>query len=305
MRLAFLALELLVLAGCAQAPGAPSATPSPSAVPSSSVAPGATPSPAPAATSASTPAPAPAPADPLHWSGTVTLDHSFYVLPWETLRIDPGTVVKFSKLPDQPDTTWVPQADAYIKDHNDPTGHTSYGSTHFQVYGQVLALGTKEASIRFTSAAANPAYADWNQLVLAGGSRLENVTVEYAHDGIDIQGDNVVLRNVVVHDSLWSCIDSFGAHVTMANIEAYHCWHQAVGFKGAVASSDTLADAFLHDSQLSAHCEGSQPTLVRMTLRAATLAPDCGAGVDTVQLPGGADVAGGTYAGVLVYPYQG
>jgi hypothetical protein len=305
MRLLLLAVGALVLAGCIQAPSVPSTAPSQGA-PSQAAPSPAGPSPAPAAAATASQAPAAAPMDPLHWSGTVTLDHSVYLLPWQTLRIDPGTVVRFSKLPDQADSSWIPEADAYVKDHNDPTGHTSYRSTHFMVYGQIVAVGTKEAPIRFTSASATPEYADWNQLVLTGGSRLENVTAEYMHNGINVQGDNVVLRNVVAHDALWSCIDSFGAHVTMEHIEAYHCWHQAVGFKGEAASSDTLADAFLHDSQVSAHCEdGSQPTLVRMTLRAAYLAPDCGPGVGTVRLEGGADVAGGTYGGVLVYPYQG
>lgn len=302
-----------LVAGCIQSPSSP-----PSGADASSTSPEGTgaaltsSSPSSSAPSSSAPssivpqAPPAAPDDPLHWHGVVNVTSTVYLLPWQTLRIDPGTTIRFSKLPDGVGGDWIPEADAYIKDHNDPTGHTWYRQTHFMIYGKIEAIGTKESPIRFTSAAAKPEYADWNQLVLLGGSHMENVTAEYNHNGINVQGANVILRNIVEHDSLWSCIDSYAANVEMTNIEAYHCWHQAIGVKSTAASSDVVTDAFLHDSQVSVNCEdGAQPILQDLTIRAAFLAPACGPGLGTVQIPGGADVAGGTYGGVLVYPYQG
>lgn len=249
--------------------------------------------------------PAPAapipPSDPLHWSGTVDVTESRTILPWQALTIAPGTTVRFAKGTIVPGTDWMPQADAFIKDHNDPTGRVGYQQGHVELIGKVVAVGTRDAPIVFTSADPNPGYADWNKLVLLAGSRLENVTVAYSHNGITVQGDDVVLRNVTAHDSLWSCIDVFGARARLVDIEAYHCWHQAVGFKAHNGGS--VAGAFLHDSTLSVNCEGgADPTLAGLTLRAARLSPFCPPAVGTVQIPGGADTPGGTYDGALVYP---
>ncbi|MFO1533732.1 MAG: hypothetical protein ABR562_08600, partial [Thermoplasmatota archaeon] len=220
---------------------------------------------------------------------------------WHT--VDPGTVVRFHKQPDHLQDAWIPQADGYVQDHNDPTGHVGYRESHVQVYGRIVAVGTKEAPILFTSAEAHPEYADWNQLVLASGSRLENVTAEYMHNGINVNGDHVVLRNIVARESLWSCIDSFGDDITMRDIEAYHCWHQAVGYKGT--GQNTLDGAYLHDSQVAVNCEeGTQPTLAHIRTKAAFMAPSCGT-PDLVEEPGNSDVPGGTYDGVLIYPGHG
>lgn len=289
MRSIAIAALVVLAAGCVQGPSTPPAASEPP--------PGAS------ATDPGTSAATRAPADPLHWSGLVDLNASVLLLPWQTLRIDPGTTVRFHKLADVNGTAWTPQADAYIKDHNDPTGRVGYQQSHFMIYGQVVAVGTKGAPIRFTSASPRPEYADWNQIVLASGSRLENVTAAYSHDGINVHGDHVVLRNVVAHDSLWSCIDSFGTDESYDHVEAYHCWHQAVGFKGG--GSARLVDAFLHDAQLAVNCEGgAQPVLLNVTTRAAEVALTCPGGA-TTTLAGTSDAAGGTYGGVLVYPYHG
>lgn len=247
--------------------------------------------------------PVPEAADSLEWEGVVELDRSTYVLPWQTLHIAPGTVVRFAKGTDIPGTPWSPNADSYIKDHDDPTGRVGYGLGHHELYGKIVALGTREQPIVFTSAASEPGYADWSQIILATGSRMENVTVEYAHNGINVKGDDVVLRNIVVRDSLWSCIDVFGARAQLRGIEASHCWHQAVGFKADNGGS--LEDAYLHDSNLAVNCEGgAQPVLRDLTVKAAPIAPSCPAATGTVQLPGSSDTPGGTYGGRLIYPAQ-
>ncbi|MHB8632998.1 MAG: hypothetical protein ACYDBQ_03390 [Thermoplasmatota archaeon] len=298
----------LLLAGCATAPAVPSAGATGAATVSATTSPAAVAPGAPVARPIATPssvasAPAPVP-DPWHWKGVVDVQQSIFVLPWDTLVIDPGTTIRFHALPDVNGTPWGPTSDGYVQEHNDPTGHVGYQASHFTIYGKIVAVGTQAQPIRFTSANATPGYADWDQLVLSSGSRLENVTVEYAHDGIDVQGDDVVLANVTAHDSLWSCIDVFGARARLRDVEAYHCWHQAVGFKGPGGGS--LTNAFLHDSQVAVNCEdGANPTLAALRVRAAFMAPACPPVSGMTNLPGGADVAGGTYHGVLIYPYQG
>ena len=290
-------LGVLLLAGCA---GRPPPAPGPSTTAE-------VPAPAPAPTTTPSPAPPPAaePADPWHWSGTVEVTESILVPPWQTLRIDPGTVVRFAKLPDGDlrATPWVAQADAYIKDHDDPTGREGYRASHFSITARIVALGTAERPILFTSAQPEPEYADWNQLVLLSGSRLENVTTEYSHNGINLRGDGIVLRHVTARESLWSCIDIYGDRVEMRWIEAYHCWHSAVGFKGP--GDRLLADSFTHDAQVGINCEsGAAPRLERVRNAGAGIAPGCSwDGIEHDPRP--ADVAGGTYGGLLIYPWQG
>lgn len=248
---------------------------------------------------------APAPSDRLHWSGVVDVTESMLFFPWETLTIAPGTVVRFHSSPDGDlrATPWVPQADAYIMDHDDPTGREGYKLSHPTLAGRIHAVGTAAQPILFTSAQETPGYADWNQLTLLSGSRLENVTTEYTHNGITIVGNDVLLANVVARESLWSCIDVFGTRVSLRGIEAYHCWHQAVGFKDK--DGNTLTDAFLHDAQVGINCEGgAHPVVQDVRLEAAGVAGTCDPSVhaSVVMHLRPVDVAGGTYKGELVYP---
>lgn len=117
------------------------------------------------------------------WRGTIRVTGDVLVLPWLTLTIEPGTRVLFEKKPDVPGTDWTEFADAYIKDHDDQTGREGYGQSHYDLAAKMIALGTTEQPIVFTSAQAQPEYADWDQLVLFNGSRLYQVEVSYAHNG--------------------------------------------------------------------------------------------------------------------------
>ncbi|MCA1819028.1 MAG: hypothetical protein LC620_03075, partial [Halobacteriales archaeon] len=100
MRLAAVLLACVFIAGCAQT--APPAAPSPTtsggdASPEQPTA--ATPT-IPPATAPTTIPPVVPPMDRLHWHGTVDVSSSMFLLPWETLTVDPGTVVRFHKQPD-------------------------------------------------------------------------------------------------------------------------------------------------------------------------------------------------------------
>jgi len=307
-------LALLLAAGCLEGSGPGTTAPQPGGTATSTGGLGVPlPSGLPASGPTSLPASVPTslPAQPglptsLHWNGTVDVEHSIYLLPWQTLTIAPGTVVRVHKLPDVPGTPWGPSADAYVIDHDDPTGRLGYRQSHFEIVGTLVGLGTVDAPIRFTSAADAPGYADWSQLVLMSGSRLENATVEFTHNGVNVQGDDVVVRHVVSHDALWACFDSYGSRTLFEDVEAYHCWHQAVGYKGDHPT--TLRRAFLHDAKVGVNCEGgAQPGLAALTLRADAVdfAPDCPPADGVDRLPGDPDVPGGTYGGRLVYPFLG
>lgn len=246
---------------------------------------------------------------PEHWSGTITIvEHTFFA-PWVTLTIESGTKILFDKKPNILGMNWTQFADSFIKDHNDPTGHVGYNQSHFDLTAKIIAIGTKDKPIIFTSVQAKPEYADWDQLVLFGGSLFDYVEVSYAHNGVNINtegvpfdmGKGVTIKNSKIHDSLWSCIDIFSTNNTIANNEVYHCWHQAIGFKKP--GSNTVQDNYIHDAQLSINCEnGANPTVNNNHFKAAPLDPGCGNIGNNQEEPGKHDVPGGTFEGTLIYP---
>lgn len=243
-----------------------------------------------------------------NWSGTITISGDTSFVPWVTLRIAPGTKVLFDKNPDIPNTPWTKFADAYIKEHNDPTGREGYNKSHFDLTAKIIAIGTKEKPVIFTSSQVKPEYADWDQLVLFGGSILDYVEVSYAHNGVYIGTDGalfdggkvVKITNSSIHDSLWSCIDVWSAKAEITNNEIYHCWHQAIGIKAN--ADDFVSNNNIHDSQLSVNCEtGAKPEIINNHFEAAPINPDCPAGKNNVDVSRVADTIGGTYNGKLIY----
>ena len=235
------------------------------------------------------------------WSGTIRIAGDTLFLPWTTLIIKPGTKILFDKQSDISGTDWTEFADAYIKDHNDPTGRVGYGKSHFDLVARIRAIGGKEQPIIFTSAQDRPEYADWDQLVLFGGSRLEFTEVSYAHNGVNINGKNAIIRNSKIHDSLWSCIDIFSTGNLIENNEIYHCWHQAAG--GKTPGPNIIRNNNIHDAQLGVNCEnGANPTIENNKLSAAPINPDCPKGAGNIIEERPRDVPGGTYNNQLIYP---
>lgn len=237
------------------------------------------------------------------WSGIVTVKGDVFAAPWVTLTILPGTKVLFEKNPD-PDLSgaeWTKWADAYIKNHKDPTGKKGYADSHFEIAAKIIAIGTKEKPIIFTSAQAKKEYADWDQLVLFTGSRLENVELSFAHNGVNIEGKGVTIKNSKIHDSLWSCIDIFSTDNVIEGNEIYHCWHQAIGIK--VTGKNIIQNNYIHDAWLSVNCEyGANPEVKNNIFKSAPYNTDCPAGQSNEIIKTASDTNGGTYNGVLVYP---
>lgn len=235
------------------------------------------------------------------WSGTIRVTGDVNMAPGTTLTIQPGTRVVFDKLRLPDGTQWTQYADAYIKDHDDPTGREGYGDAHFHIFGKIIARGTQDQRIVFTSAQSEPEYADWDQLILQNGSELDFTEVAYAHNGVNINGKNVRVTNSIIHDSLWSCVDVFAPKATITNNEIFHCWHQAVGVKKV---SDVIIEQnTIHDALLAVNCEfQAQPTIQNNTFSGAPTNPDCPSGTNNTETIRNADVAGGMYNGKLIYP---
>lgn len=246
---------------------------------------------------------------PQIWKGVIVIKGDTTIAPWVILTIDPGTRVLFQKGEDLPNTDWTKFADAYIKDHSDPTGRVGYNQSHFDLVGKIYAVGTKDQPILFSSAQLKPEYADWDQLVLFGGSILDYTEVSFAHNGVYV-GDEIfpwkksvttTITNSIIHDSLWSCVDIWSANTVIHDNQIYHCWHQAVGVKGVEISE--IKNNFIHDAQLSINCEnGGSPLIVDNHLEAAPISPDCPPGNNNKIIDRDRDTTGGIYNSVLIYP---
>ncbi len=238
------------------------------------------------------------------WSETIHITNSTYFTPFiTTLTIKPGTKILFEKKPDIEGTDWIQNADDFIKNHNDPTGKLGYEQSHYMLNAKIIAEGTKDAPIIFTSAQNKKEYADWDQLILLDGSILNYVDLSFAHNGINIDGNGVTIENSKIHDSLWSCIDVFSTNNLIENNEVYHCWHQAVGLKKV--GINTIKNNYIHDAQLSVNCEnGAKPEISNNHFKAASMTPECGTGINNQEEITSPNTRGGTYNGILIYPSQ-
>jgi parallel beta-helix repeat protein len=110
------------------------------------------------------------------WSGIVTVVGQLVVKKGVTLRILPGTTVRFP---------WLDE---------DANG---IGDGELTVEGRLLARGTKDLPIMFTSARESPAPKDWTFVMISTsrGSVLEHCVFEYAFTGLQVHLSSAVVRS--------------------------------------------------------------------------------------------------------------
>ena len=100
------------------------------------------------------------------WSGEVLIDGVVTVAPGVTLELRPGTTVRFTRL---------------------DSNNDQIGEHELFVQGRLLALGTVEQPIVFTSAEAEPVAGDWGALNMMASTTenlLQYTRVEYAYRGL-------------------------------------------------------------------------------------------------------------------------
>jgi parallel beta-helix repeat protein len=125
------------------------------------------------------------------WQGEVLVTGDVYVPVGITLTVLPGTVVKFVKIdPSGPgnlfgvDSPYYPQAELIVT-------------------GRLLARGTAEKPIVFTSAEKKPDLADWGSLNFLGskGNLVEHCRIEYAYNGVHAHGAEVRVSDSVFRNN--------------------------------------------------------------------------------------------------------
>ena len=109
------------------------------------------------------------------WRGSILVRGFVVVAPQATLRIDPGTVIRFSAA-----ATQLPV---------------------LVVQGRIHAAGTSELPILLSSDRTGPPSGAWGGIVLLSTEKrnlMENCRIEYAETGIDVRSSNVTLKAVSI-----------------------------------------------------------------------------------------------------------
>lgn len=110
------------------------------------------------------------------WSGSILVKGFVVVAPQATLRIDPGTVVRFAATATQQLPNLV-------------------------VQGRLHAAGSSERPITLTSDRPRPARGSWGGIVFLSTEKrnlLEHCRIEYADTGIDVRFSTITLKGVSI-----------------------------------------------------------------------------------------------------------
>jgi len=92
------------------------------------------------------------------------------------------------------------------------------------VFGTLIAEGTEDNMITFTSDSSNPDGADWQHLYLGYGSKVKYCIIEYSRAGVDVAPgteDSIVISNTIIRHNLWTGIPIHSASPTITYNEIY------------------------------------------------------------------------------------
>lgn len=119
------------------------------------------------------------------WSGNIVISGDIYVPPGVTLTIAPGTIVKFKKIDEK--------SDQNLFDIDSPY----YPEAELIIRGKLIARGTPDNYIVFTSAEMTPRAADWGAINFLGseGNEVEYVKIYCAYNGIHAHGSSVTVSH--------------------------------------------------------------------------------------------------------------
>ncbi|RII26168.1 MAG: hypothetical protein CXR31_10705 [Geobacter sp.] len=119
------------------------------------------------------------------WEGDIVITGDVHVPEGVTLFITPGTTVRFRKI--------APDGDRNLFGVESPY----YPQAEIIVTGRLVAKGTTERPILFTSAEVNHEPADWGSLNFLGskGNVVEHCRIEYAYNGVHSHGGQVLVKD--------------------------------------------------------------------------------------------------------------
>ena len=146
------------------------------------------------------------------WSGTIRVTGDIRMDENATLTIMPGTTVLISAGKDDLNRGSAMDVSESDKETLGPLWTEEYARSHIEINGRIIAEGTPDEMITFTSDAANPSFADWSRIELRPGSRMEYCIVEYAgRAGVGIWSN-------IPKDGSVSISNSIVRHILMGGI---------------------------------------------------------------------------------------
>ena len=125
------------------------------------------------------------------WSGNVIVKGDVRVARGVTLTIQPGTVVRFAKI----------EADGPQNLHK--TNDNNFSRAELIVRGILVAQGTQNKRIVFTSAERSPSPGDWGAINFldSRSNVIEHCEISYADTGLHGHGVEMSVKNCYVHDN--------------------------------------------------------------------------------------------------------
>ena len=172
------------------------------------------------------------------WSGIVHITGDVTLKAELTLTILPGTKVLFAAHQDDQHSEGAVPLDDWIAQHNDPTWTEEYAQSHssMAIYGTLIARGTPENRITFTSDSPTPDAGDWIQVHFGHNSIIQYCIIEYARGGLDTMvntGESITIDHNIIRNTLWSGISIHSSSPTVTNNEIIHAGgHQGIDVIG-------------------------------------------------------------------------
>jgi len=131
-----------------------------------------------------------------------------------TLEIEPGVIVKFNK------------------------------DARFIIEGRLVAIGTKNQNIIFTSNQISPNSGDWEEILFlktSNESVIKNCIIEYATYGINIHSSPLISDNVIRYSQLWGIVADDGSPDIINNLITDNSTGVRIGDKAKLVNN-TIAN---------------------------------------------------------------
>jgi len=146
------------------------------------------------------------------WSGEIFIPQQLVVLPWVSLEIQPGTMVKFK----------------HSRDYKNPL------RGGLVISGEIKAIGTPDRQIWFTSVAPDPINGDWEAIYIEN-SKKENifkyVIVEYAKLGINFFASSGTVSNSIIRWINSECIYMERSNPVIEYNTIYNCGYNGIAME--------------------------------------------------------------------------
>ncbi len=146
------------------------------------------------------------------WSGEIYVTGDLHVPEGVTLTIKPGTVILVSANSDDSGVGGEHIIDELTVE--DPSSSEEYtlSHTHISIAGRLVAVGTPEQKIIFTSSAEEPSYTDWDGITFESTSsgEMKYSVIEWTHTGPALHGtDNVSISYSEIRHIFWGALHAF------------------------------------------------------------------------------------------------